>query len=196
MEIKTKIADASNSVLRLLLKINKNVGNSLSSRVDALDKVTPPNHADSAKSAEKEPTFVHTIIDFAKTIYMRPTKVVNEEALTLAHERWKEQFAHYLVDKSASDFSPKNYAFEEPCELCEWLAQDGRVRWGKNPVFATLVERHAYFHEQANLIVNYTKDGEHAKAERVMDSSYRYGSNQTLLLLKKLKSLQKGQEAI
>lgn len=196
MAIKTKIAAVSTSVLRILLKINTSVGHSLASGVDALDKATQPSQPAAVKEAEQEPTFVHTMLGFAKTIYMRPSRLMNEQALTLAHERWKEQFVLYLESRTDSEFASQNYTFEEPCELCEWLAQDGRVRWGKNPAFATLVERHKYFHEQADLVVAYTKEGEHAKAHRVLDSSYRYGSNQTMLLLKKLKSLQKGQETI
>jgi hypothetical protein len=196
MAIKPKIAAASTSVLRLLLKINKNVGSSLASGVEALDKAAQPSQLTAVKEAEQQPTFVHTMIGFAKTIYMRPSRVVNEEALTLAHERWKEQFVLYLEGRTDSEFSAQNYTFEEPCELCDWLAQDGRVRWGKNPVFATLAERHKYFHEQADLVIAHTKEGEHTKAHRVMDSSYRYGSNQTLLLLKKLKTLQKAQESM
>lgn len=196
MQIKSKIAAVSTSVLRLLLKINKNVGSSLASGVEALDKAALPSQQVADKEADKQPTFVHTMLGFAKTIYMRPSKMVNEAALSLAHERWKEQFVLYLESSTDSKFSSQNYTFEEPCELCDWLSQDGRVRWGKNPVFATLTERHKYFHEQADLVVAYTKEGVHAKAHRVLDSSYRYGSNQTLLLLKKLKSLQKGQESI
>lgn len=196
MAIKTKIAAASTSVLRILLKINTSVGSSLASGVAALDKLALPSQQVADKVADKQPTFVHTMLGFAKTIYMRPSKMVNEAALSLAHERWREQFVLYLESSSDSKFSSQDYTFEEPCELCDWLAQDGRVRWGKNPVFATLADRHKYFHEQADLVVAHTKEAEHAKARRILDSSYRYGSNQTLLLLKKLESLQKGQESI
>jgi hypothetical protein len=202
MPIKTKIAATSTAVLRLLLKINTSLGNSLASGVEALDKATQATQATqsskqvAAKEVEQQPTFVNTVLGFAKTIYMRPSRVVNEAALSLAHERWSEQFVLYLESNTNSEFSSQNYTFAEPCELCDWLAQDGRVRWGKNPVFSTLAERHKYFHEQADLVVALSKEGKHAKAQRVLDSSYRYGSNQTLLLLKKLKSLQKGQESI
>ena len=196
MAIKPKIAAASTSLLRLLLKLNKNVGSSLASGLEVLDKAAPPSQQAAVKVTEQQPNFVHTVLGFAKTIYMRPSKVVNEEALSYSHERWKEQFILYLESRTDSQFSSKNYTFEEPCELCDWLENDGQVRWGKNPILKTLAERHQYFHEQADLVVAYTKEGEHTKAHRVLDSSYRYGSSQTLLLLKKLKTLQKAQESI
>lgn len=196
MAIKPKLAAASTSVLRFLLRINKNVGSTLASGLEVMDKTAQSSQQSAINTAERQPSFVHTVLGFAKTIYMRPSKVVTEKELIEAHERWEAQLISFLQSRSDSAFSSKNYTFNEPCELCDWLKNDAQVRWGKNPILKTLVERHTYFHDQADLLMEYTKQGEHAKAHSVLDSSFRYGSSQTVLLLNKLKTLQKAQASM
>lgn len=181
MELKPKSKPASNSVFGMLRKIINKSG-----KADDAD--------DNAESGAKDkPSFVETLMGFVKTVYMKSPGINNEDTVLAAHERWKEGFMLYLESKAGAGAHVGDYAFKDTCEVCKWIETDGRVRWGKNPVFVTLTQRHPYFHEQVELVLAASKAGDTAKVQKTLDTNYKFGTNQTILLLKQLKTLQKAQ---
>jgi hypothetical protein len=190
MDLKPKISSSFRGILSKL-----NIGGSRASNSGKSSDRNSYDDDDDESDAEGRPSFVKTVFGFAKTVYMKSAGITNEDSLLVAHERWKEGFILFLDSKALANASG-DYTFKDSCEVCQWLSDKGRVRWSKNPVFATLVERHKYFHEQADLVLSHAKSGDQEKAQRTLDTNYKYGSGQTVLLLKKLKTLQKAQESM
>jgi hypothetical protein len=188
MDLKPKISSSFRGILAKL-----NIGSS--QRSDS-SKTADRNLDDDDDELVKKPSFAKTVFGFAKTVYMKSAGITNEDSLLISHERWKEGFLLFLASRSQQANASGDYSFQDSCEVCEWLSTSGRVRWGKNPVFATLVDRHKYFHEQADLVVTHAKAGDQEKVQRTLETNYKYGSGQTILLLKKLKTLQKAQESM
>lgn len=192
MDLKPKIPSVSLSFRGILSKLN--IGGSQPSNAGKTADRNLDDDDDDESDAVNKPSFVKTVFGFAKTIYMKSAGMTNEDTLLVSHERWKEGFLLFLDSKAKMARPSGDYTFQDSCEVCEWLSDKGRVRWSKNPVFATLVERHKYFHNQAELVLTHAKAGDQEKVERTLETNYKYGSSQTILLLKKLKTLQKAQE--
>lgn len=200
MEIKPKFIAASLFTLKALRKINTSVGSALSSGLAVLeekgDAKPASKKAKNSALRNKEPSFAQSVLGFARTMYMKQPRILHEDDIIDAHEKWDANFKQFLESRAMSQTSPIASTFNEPCEVCDWISKGGRVRWGKSPVLATLAQRHQYFHEQAELVLTHMQAGDHVKAQRILDSGYKYGSNQTVLVLKNLKVIQKRQAGI
>lgn len=200
MEIKPKFIAASLFALKALRKINTSIGSALTSGLAMLEEkgdVKPTSKkAKNSALRDKEPSFAQSVLGFARTMYVKQPRILHEDDMIDAHEKWDANFKQFLEGWPMSQTSSIATTFNEPCEVCDWISQGGRVRWGKSPVLATLAQRHQYFHEQADLVLTHTQAGDHAKAQRILDGAYKYGSNQTVLVLKNLKVIQKKQAGI
>lgn len=104
-----------------------------------------------------------------------------------AHENWKSRLQDYLDGRSTEDLKPEVICLDDRCDLGKWLHGPGKTRLGAYPAFSVLVARHQYFHQQASSVVAFAQAGDRAKADQTLGSSYRYASNQVILLLKELK---------
>jgi hypothetical protein len=104
-----------------------------------------------------------------------------------AHENWKLRLHDYLDGKSNEDLKAEVVCLDDRCDLGKWLHGPGQMRLGAYPAFSVLVARHKYFHLQASNVVVLAQSGEKDKARQTLGSSYRYASNQVILLLKELK---------
>lgn len=104
-----------------------------------------------------------------------------------AHENWKLRLQDYLDGKSSEALKPEVVCLDDRCDLGQWLHGPGKMRLGAYPAFSVLLARHQYFHAQASSVVALAQAGQKDKATQTLGSSYRYASNQVLLLLKDLK---------
>lgn len=104
-----------------------------------------------------------------------------------AHENWKQRLQDYLDGKSTEELKPEVVCLDDRCDLGKWLHGPGKMRLGGYPAFSVLVARHQYFHAQASSVVALAQAGQKDKATQTLGSSYRYASNQVVLLLKELK---------
>ena len=104
-----------------------------------------------------------------------------------AHENWKIRLQDVLNGTSTEKLDPEHVCKDDQCELGKWLHGSGKKRLGKYPAFAVLVARHQFFHVQASNVLALAQAGDRAKAEQVMNTTYRHGSNQVMILLRQLK---------
>ncbi|TXT35759.1 MAG: hypothetical protein FD135_4720 [Comamonadaceae bacterium] len=104
-----------------------------------------------------------------------------------AHENWKLRLQNYLNGNSTETLQPEIICLDDRCDLGKWLHGPGGQRLGKYPAFSVLVARHKYFHVQASNVVGLAQTNQKEKAIQAMDGSYKYASNQVVLLLKELK---------
>ena len=104
-----------------------------------------------------------------------------------AHENWKLRLQNYLDGKSSENLQPEIVCLDDRCDLGKWLYGPGKMRLGSYPAFSVLVARHKFFHTQASSVVALSQAGEQDKAQQMLNTSYRHGSNQVVLLLKELK---------
>lgn len=104
-----------------------------------------------------------------------------------AHENWKARLQAQLTQQSTESLDPAVVCLDDRCDLGKWLHGPGRERLGQYPAFSVLVARHKYFHVQASTVVAQVHSGDHAAAERTLNTGFRHASNQVVLLLKELK---------
>lgn len=109
------------------------------------------------------------------------------DAAIHAHERWKAHIMDYLEGRTSHGLDPAEVRRSDRGALGRWLHGLGAELLGDQPTYAVLMARHAYFHEQAALVVELAQQGEWDKAVQVLHGGYRYGSGQVVLLLKELK---------
>ncbi|BCO28723.1 hypothetical protein MIZ03_3633 [Rhodoferax lithotrophicus] len=104
-----------------------------------------------------------------------------------AHENWKLRLQNYLNGNSTETLQPEIVCLDDRCDLGKWLHGPGTQRLGKYPAFSVLIARHKYFHVQASNVVALAQTNQKDKAMQALEGSYRYASNQVVLLLKELK---------
>ncbi len=104
-----------------------------------------------------------------------------------AHENWKIRLQNVLDGTSTERLDPERVCMDDQCELGKWLHGAGQKRLGKYPAFSVLLARHQFFHAQASTVLALAQAGDKAKAEQVMNTTYRHGSNQVVILLRQLK---------
>nr|WP_319563932.1 CZB domain-containing protein [uncultured Rhodoferax sp.] len=104
-----------------------------------------------------------------------------------AHENWKLRLQNYLNGNSTETLQPEIVCLDDRCDLGKWLHGPGTQRLGKYPAFSVLIARHKYFHVQASNVVALAQTNQKDKATQALEGSYRYASNQVVLLLKELK---------
>lgn len=104
-----------------------------------------------------------------------------------AHENWKARLLAHIRNESSEKLDPDLICQDDRCDLGRWLHGPGRERLGKYPAFSVLVARHKYFHVQASTVAAQILAGQREEAEKTLNGSFRYASNQVTLLLKELK---------
>lgn len=112
---------------------------------------------------------------------------IDIDSAIAAHENWKLRLDAYLKGTSSEKFDPAVVCLDDRCDLGKWLHGAGRERLGKYPAFSVLVARHKYFHLQASTVLLQQQAGDTEAAEKTLNSSFKHGSNQVVLLLKELK---------
>ncbi len=103
------------------------------------------------------------------------------------HERWRSRLEDMVNGRNTALMRPELICQDHRCHLGRWLFGTGHARFGQHKVFAMLVARHQYFHQQAALVVTLFQAGDQQQSLRVLNSSCRHASNQVVLLLKELK---------
>lgn len=103
------------------------------------------------------------------------------------HERWRARLEDMVHGRTSEVMRPELICQDHRCDLGRWLFGTGHARYGQHTVFAMLVARHQYFHQQAAAVVSLFQAGDRSQALRVLNSSCRHASNQVVLLLKELK---------
>lgn len=111
------------------------------------------------------------------------------DAAVDAHLRWLPWLAQALAGVRDERLRPQVVADDTCSELGQWLRGKGRVALGEFPAFGVLCQRHAYFHEQAAVLLTHAHAGEQAQAEQVYKRC-QHASRQVVLLLREL---QRGQ---
>lgn len=109
------------------------------------------------------------------------------EAAINAHERWKTRLMDYLEGRTPYGLDPAEVRLSNHSALGRWVHGVGADVLGAQPAYPLLVARHAYFHEQAAILVELAQQGDWDKAVQVLNGGYRYGSSQVVLMLKELK---------
>ena len=104
-----------------------------------------------------------------------------------AHDNWKLRLQNYVNGKSTETLLPEVVCMDDRCDLGKWLHGPGGQRLGKYPAFTMLVARHKYFHVQASTIVALVQAEDKAKADQMIEGSYRQASSQVMFMLKELK---------
>jgi len=112
---------------------------------------------------------------------------IDVDSAIAAHENWKLRLTNHLNGTSSEQFDPAVVCMDDRCDLGKWLHGAGRERLGKYPAFSVLVARHKYFHIQASTVLLQKQAGDNEAAEKTLNSSFKHGSNQVVLLLKELK---------
>lgn len=103
------------------------------------------------------------------------------------HENWKARLMKHIKGESAEALDPEVICQDDRCDLGKWLHGPGGHKLGKYPAFSVLVARHKYFHIQASTVVAQVQSGESEAAQKTLDTSFKHGSTQVVLLLKELK---------
>lgn len=109
------------------------------------------------------------------------------DAYIAIHERWRTRLEDMVNGRHSEVMRPELICQDHRCDLGRWLFGTGHARYGQHTVFAMLVARHQYFHQQAAAVVTLFQAGDHQQSLRVLGSSCRHASNQVVLLLKELK---------
>lgn len=103
------------------------------------------------------------------------------------HERFRTRLEDMVHGRTTDVMRPELICQDHRCDLGRWLFGTGHARYGQHTVFAMLVARHQYFHQQAAAVVTLFQAGDRQQALRVLGTSCRHASNQVVLLLKELK---------
>ncbi|KRC27552.1 CZB domain-containing protein [Acidovorax sp. Root219] len=109
------------------------------------------------------------------------------DAYIAIHERWRTRLEDMAHGRTSEVMRPELICQDHRCDLGRWLFGTGHARYGQHTVFAMLVARHQYFHQQAAAVVTLFQAGEQQQSLRVLGSNCRHASNQVVLLLKELK---------
>ena len=78
---------------------------------------------------------------------------------------------------------------DDRCPLGQWLHGQGGQRWGSQPGFVALLEKHAEFHGAAGAVARQINGGAYADAERLIGSgsAFARASNEVATLLMRAK---------
>lgn len=109
------------------------------------------------------------------------------DAAINAHERWKVRLMDYLEGRSKVGLDPEVIRRDNHSALGRWLHGVGGEMLGHHPEYPMLLARHRYFHEQAAEIVELAQKGEWEGVVTILNGSYRFASNQIVILLKSIR---------
>jgi hypothetical protein len=77
--------------------------------------------------------------------------------------------------------------------LGKWIHSDGKVRFGKETAFITLVDEHAKFHHHAAQVVEAHQSGATTLAQQILSGEFEEQSKRTVNCLAKLNALVESQ---
>lgn len=106
-----------------------------------------------------------------------------------AHTDWKRRLMDYLDGRSDEVLHPHEICVDNRCELGKWIHGPGLARFGKQPLFVSLVEEHAKFHHQAAKVVEAQQAGKATKAMHILAEGFTEQSRKTISCLSKLNAI-------
>lgn len=130
--------------------------------------------------------------DFSDSLLDDVSIMASAEELDLdqaiaSHEAWKTRLRKVLEGTSKEALDPREVCLDDQCELGKWLHGAGQDRLGHTALFTALVSRHRSFHLRAAQVLSFAQAGDLEKAQNLLNTGYRHGSNQVVLLLKALR---------
>ncbi|MDE2372492.1 MAG: cache domain-containing protein [Burkholderiales bacterium] len=90
-----------------------------------------------------------------------------------AHRQWKVKLRHAIAEHEQLD--AEKICRDDQCPLGKWLHGSGRGRWGTQPRFVELVDKHAAFHRAAGHVAEVINAGQYEQAERLIASGSEFG---------------------
>lgn len=100
-----------------------------------------------------------------------PTNFDFEKAID-AHRQWKVRLRTAIAERAPLD--AQTICRDDRCPLGQWLHGAGRRRWGSQPNFMALMQKHAEFHEVAGGVARQINAGSFEEAEHLIGSSSRF----------------------
>ncbi len=104
-----------------------------------------------------------------------------------AHRQWKVTLRRAIAERGRLDAD--TLCRDDRCPLGQWLHGDGGRRWGTQPGFVALLDKHAEFHVAAGAVARQVNDGAYADAERLIGSGSAFAriSSEVATLLARAK---------
>jgi len=104
-----------------------------------------------------------------------------------AHRQWKVRLRKAIAEHAQLDAD--TICRDDRCPLGQWLHGAGGRRWGAQPGFVALLEKHAEFHAAAGAVARQINAGAFADAERLIGSGSTFArvSNEVATLLTRAK---------
>ncbi len=104
-----------------------------------------------------------------------------------AHRQWKVKLRQAIAEHGQLDAD--TICRDDRCPLGQWLHGPGGQRWGSQPGFVALLEKHAEFHGAAGAVARQINGGAYADAERLIGSgsAFARASNEVATLLLRAK---------
>ena len=94
-----------------------------------------------------------------------------------AHGEWKLKLRMAIQKKEQLD--ARSISCDNACPLGKWLHGDGGRRWGVNPGFVALLDKHAEFHSVAGQVARQITAGALDSAERLIGSGSKFAQVST-----------------
>ncbi len=104
-----------------------------------------------------------------------------------AHRQWKVLLRQAIAEGAKLDADV--ICRDDRCRLGKWLHGSGGHRWGAQPGFVALLQKHAEFHDVAGTVARQINAGAMDNAERMIGSGSRFAqvSNEVCTLLTRAK---------
>jgi len=94
-----------------------------------------------------------------------------------AHRQWKVRLRKAIADRAQLDAD--TICRDDRCPLGQWLHGAGGQRWGGQPGFIALLDKHAEFHDVAGSVARQINSGAMAEAEQLLGSGSRFAQVST-----------------
>lgn len=85
-----------------------------------------------------------------------------------AHIRWKVRLEDYISGAGKEQLDPAVIGRDDQCALGKWIHGSGGTRYNALPLFQSLKESHAGFHQCAAQVVQSVDEGDAAKAGEIL----------------------------
>ncbi|MBU0593281.1 MAG: CZB domain-containing protein [Pseudomonadota bacterium] len=85
-----------------------------------------------------------------------------------AHIRWKVRLEAYVSGDGAEKLDPAVVGKDDLCALGKWIYGPGGVNYGALPLFQSLKETHAGFHQCAAQVIQSADEGDTVKASEIL----------------------------
>ena len=94
-----------------------------------------------------------------------------------AHRQWKVRLRKAIAERAQLDAA--TICRDDRCPLGQWLHGAGGQRWGGQPGFIALLDKHAEFHDVAGSVARQINSGAMAEAEQLLGSGSRFAQVST-----------------